>query len=54
MDGPSVECRTHIPADLPRLLAELEELSVRTRFPCDSQRDRSKEMRPPCIVIRGK
>ena len=54
MDGPSVECRTHIPADLPRLLAELEELSGRTRFPCDSHRDRSKETRPPCIVIRGK
>ena len=54
MDAPRVECRKHINADLPRLLAELKELSTRTRASSGSQRDRSKEIGQPCLVIRGK
>jgi hypothetical protein len=54
MNSTSVEHRKHIPADLPRLLAELQELSSRTRPSSNAQRDRSKEVGPPCIVIRGK
>jgi hypothetical protein len=49
-----VQCRKHINADLSRLLAELEELSSRTWAPSDSQRDRSKEIGQPSIVIRSK
>ena len=54
MDGPRVECRKHINADLPSLLAELNELSVRTKPSSDSQRNRSKEIGQPSIVIRSK
>jgi hypothetical protein len=54
MNGPSVECRKFIHADLSILLAELKELSIRTKPPSDSQRDRSKEIGQPFIVIRGK
>ena len=54
MDGPRVECRKHINADLPALLAELNELSVRTKPSSDSQRNRSKEIGQPSIVIRSK
>lgn len=54
MEGTAVQHRQHIHANLPRLLAELKELSTRMRLSSDSQRDRAKETRQPCLVIRGK
>jgi len=54
MNGPSIEHRTGISADLPRLLAELKELSGRAKPSSDSQRDRAKEIGQPCLVIRSK
>ena len=54
MNCPSVEHRKCINADLPKLLAELNELSTKIRPPGDSQRDRSREKGQPCIVIRSK
>ncbi len=54
MNGPSVEHRMCINADLPKLLTELKELSTRIRPPSELQRDRSKDIGQPCVVIRGK
>jgi len=48
MNGPSIEYHKGISADLPRLLAELKELSGRTRPSSDSQRDRAKDIGQPC------
>lgn len=54
MNGPRVEHYQCIRADLPRLLAELKELAMRTRSQNDTPRDRPRELEQPCIVIRGK
>ncbi len=54
MNGPKVEYHQCIKADLPRLLAELKELAMKTRPRDDTQRDRPKESAQPCLVIRGK
>lgn len=54
MNGPKVEYHNCVKADLPRLLAELKQLAMRTRPQNDAQRDRPKELRQPCLVIRGK
>jgi len=54
MSCPNAECPKSIRADLPRLLAELKELSARTKPRGGLQRDRSQGTRLPCIVIRGK
>ena len=54
MNGPSVESQKCIHADLPRLLAELQQLSAKTRKSHDSQRERSKEVGQPYIVARAK
>ena len=54
MDRSPAQCQKYINADLPRLLAELNELSVRTKPSGDLQRDRSKEIGQPSIVIRSK
>ena len=54
MDRSPAQCQKHINADLPRLLAELNELSVRTKTSSDSQRERVREIGQPSIVIRSK
>lgn len=48
------EFRNCVKADLPKLLAELHELSNRTKPDGDTLLDRSKRHGRPCIVIRGK
>ena len=53
MDRSLAQCQKYINADLPRLLAELNELSVRTKTSSDSQRNRSKENHPSNSLLRS-
>ena len=54
MDRSPAQCQKCINANLPRLLAELNELSVRPKPPSGSQGERAEEVGQPSIAIRSK